>query len=60
MDRAFTHRNIVNLFIVYELDAWSQDLSTNSTLKVFLLSAVKLTKSADPDKYSYSEYRYWI
>ena len=60
MDRAFTHRNIVNLFIVYELDTWSQDLNANFTLKDCLFGAVKLTNSADIDKYSYSEYRYWI
>ena len=41
----FTTRNVANLFIVYELDSWSQDLNT-----------VKLTKNNDLDKYSYSGY----
>ena len=39
----FTHRNAVNLLIVYELDEC-------------LFGAVKLTKNADTDKYSYSGY----
>ena len=55
----FTHRNMVNLF-VYELDTWSQDLSVHFTRKYCLFGAVKLTKNADPDKYFYSKYRYWI
>ena len=41
----FTTRNVANLFIVYELDSWSQDLNT-----------VKLTKNNDLDTYSYSGY----
>ena len=47
----FTLNNIVNLFTIYELDTWSRDLSTDFTLKDFLLGSVKLTKNADPDKY---------
>ena len=42
--------------IVYELDAWSRDLNTGFTLEGCLFGAVKLTKNADPDKYSYSGY----
>ena len=51
----FTHRNVESLFIVYKLDTWSQDLNTDVTLNDSLLDAVKLTKKADPDKYSYSD-----
>ena len=30
---AFTPKNVVNLFIVYELDTWSQGLNTEFTLE---------------------------
>ena len=52
----FTPNNAVNLFIVYELDKWSQNLNADFTLKYFLFGAVKLTKNVDPDKYSHSGY----
>ena len=53
----FTPNNVVNLFIVYELDTWSQDLNTDFTLiKDCLFQSVKITKNADTDKYSYSGY----
>ena len=52
----FNPRNVVNLIIFYALDTWSQDLNANFTLKDCLFGAVKLTKNADPDKYSYSGY----
>ena len=45
---------MVNLFIVYELNIWTQDLNAEFTLKDCLLGAVKLTKNANPNKYSYS------
>ena len=52
----FTTNNVVNLFIVYELDRWSQDLNTGFTLKDSLFGSVKLNKNADPHKYEYSGY----
>ena len=52
----FTTNNVVNLFIVYELDRWSQDLNTGFTLKDSLFGSVKLNKNADPHKYEYSSY----
>ena len=52
----FTPNNVLNLFIVYELDRWSRDLNTDFFLKDCLFGAVKLTKNADPDKYKYSGY----
>ena len=52
----FTPNNLTNLFTVYELDRWSQDLNADFTLKDYLFGAVKF-KNSDPDKYSYSGYR---
>ena len=45
---------MVNLFIVNELDTFSQDLNINFTLKNCLFGSIKLTKNDDPDKYSCS------
>ena len=50
----FNPRSVVDLFIVYKLDAWSRDLKTDFTLKICLFGAIKLTKNADPDKCYYS------
>ena len=52
----FTHRNVANLLISYELDTWSRDLSTEFTLGDCLFGAVKLTKNADCGKYGCSDY----
>ena len=52
----FNPNNVVNLFIIYELDTWSRDLNAKFTLKDCLFGNVKITKNADPDKYSYSGY----
>ena len=52
--RIFTHGTLVNLFL--ELNIWSRDLDTDFTLKDCLFGDAKLTKNADPDKYSYSGY----
>ena len=52
----YTQGNGVNLFIVYELERWLQDLNTDFTLKDCLSGAVKLTKNADPDGYFYLVY----
>ena len=46
----YAPKNVVNLFVVYELDMWPQDLNTDFTLKDCLFKAVKLTKHADTDK----------
>ena len=42
--------------VSYKLDAWSKDLNTDFTLGNCLTGAVKLSNSADPDKYKYSSY----
>ena len=52
----FTPNNVVHLYIVYELNIWSQELNAEFTLKHCLFRAVKLTNNANPNKYSYSEY----
>ena len=52
----FTRKNVLNLFIVYELDTGSRDLNTDFTLNECLFGSVKLTTNADPDKYKYSGY----
>ena len=48
-----TPRNIVNSFIVYEWGTWSRGLNSVFTPKDCLFGAVKLTKNAAPDKFSY-------
>ena len=54
-DRAiFTYRNVVNLFILCEIDTWSRDLNAKFKQGDCLFGALKLTKNADPDKYGYS------
>ena len=52
----FTHKKVVNIYIVYELRASSSNFS-DPTLKNCLFSAVTLTKNADIDKYRYSGHR---
>ena len=52
----FTPSNVVNFFIVYELDTWSLDLNTDFTLGCCLFGSVKPTKKADSDKYKFSSY----
>ena len=51
----YTHSNIVNIYIVYELGA-STSHNHDPTLKNCLFSAVTLTKNADIDRYGYSGY----
>ena len=43
-------------FIVYESDTWSQDLSSDFTLKDCLYGGVKLAKNAYLDKCVYNDY----
>ena len=51
----FTHKNIVNIYIVYELTASSSN-SSDPTLKNCLFGAVTLTKNADIEKDKYPGY----
>ena len=43
---AFNHGKVVNIYIVYELDA-SSSFNDDPTLKTLLFRAVRLTKNAD-------------
>ena len=40
---------MVNLFNVYELDTWSQDLNIDFTLKDCVFGNIKITKGTDLD-----------
>ena len=51
----FTHKKVVNIYIVYELGACSSH-SSNPTIKNCLFGAVTFTKNADIEKYKYSGY----
>ena len=51
----FTHKKIVNIYIVYELRASSFN-SSDPTFKNCLFGSVTLTKNADIDKCRYSGY----
>ena len=51
----YTHKKIVNIYIVYELGASSSNVN-DPTLKNCLFGAVTLTKNADIEKYKYSGY----
>ena len=51
---AFTPKNVVKFFIVYELDLPLRDLNAELNLGGFVFGGVKLTENDDPDKYSYS------
>ena len=42
--------------IVYELDTWLEDLTSDFTLKDCLFGSIKLATNADPDKYLYTGY----
>ena len=52
---SYTHKTIVNIYIVYELVASSSHVN-DPTLKNCLFGAVTLTKNADIDKCGYSAY----
>ena len=57
---SFLHKNIANLYILYELDTWPKDLNTDFTLGNCLFRAVKLTTNTDPDKYKYNCFGIWF
>ena len=52
---SYTHKKIVNIYVVYELGASSSNIN-DPTLKNCLFGAVTLTKNTDIDKYWYSGY----
>ena len=49
----FTHKKVVNIYIVYDLGA-SSSHDSDPTIKNCLFGAVTLTKNADIEKYKYS------
>ena len=49
------HRNVVNIYIVYEITSDYKDISY-PTLENCFLGSVKLTKNADIDKHGYFGY----
>ena len=51
----FTHKKVVNIYIVYELGA-SSSHDSDSTIKDCLFGAVTLTENANIEKYKYSGY----
>ena len=51
----YTHKKIVNIYVVYELGASSSN-NNDPTLKNCLFGAVTLTENTDIDKYGYSGY----
>ena len=54
-DHIFTHKKVVNIYIIYELAA-SSSHDSDPTIKNCLFGAVTLTKNADIEKYKYSGY----
>ena len=52
---SYTQREIVNIYIVYEVDASTSNVN-DPTSKNCLFGAVTLTKNTDIDKYGYSGY----
>ena len=54
---SYTHRKVVNIYIVYELNKIADIGDNLPTLKNALFGAVMLTKNTDIDKYGYSGYR---
>ena len=52
----FTHNNAVNNQIASEINLCSFNIGKNFALGNCLFGAYKLIKSADPDKYEYSNY----
>ena len=47
---------IVNVYIVYDLDAWSRNHTNNSKLKNCLFGVTNIVKYSDKEKYVYSGY----
>ena len=47
----FTHKNIMNIYIVFGIHLWSYEQMDGSAYENSLLEAVTLTKNVDFDKY---------
>ena len=46
----YTHKKVVNIYIVYELHLWTYSTAIKFTLINPLFGAAKLTKNVHPDK----------
>ena len=51
-----THGNVVNIYIVYEINKKNSPTRSDPTLENCLFGAVILTKNVNIDKYGYSGY----
>ena len=51
---AFTHKRVVNIYIVYEINLWPYNVIRYFVLGNSFFGAVKLTKNFD--KYKYSDF----
>ena len=47
---------IVNVYIVYDLDAWPRNPTNNFKLKNFSFGATSVVKNSDKEKFVYSGY----
>ena len=47
---------IVNVYSVYDLDAWPKIPLGNFTIKNYLLGAISIVKNSDESKYLYRDY----
>ena len=52
----FTHEKTANIYIVYKINLWNYEDSSDPTLENSLFGDVKLVKNADIDKHKYSGY----
>ena len=52
----FTTRAVLNFYIVYEINLWPLNLDSKFASLNSLVGTVRLTKNANPDKYSYPGY----
>ena len=50
----FTHKQVVNICITYEINIWPFNVGQDFTLENFSFGAVKLSTNTYPDKYKYS------
>ena len=53
---SYTHKNIINIYTVYEINKKDNTIFSDPTLKNCLFGTVTLTKNADIDKHGYSGY----
>ena len=52
--KPYTPNEIISFYIVYETKLWLFHNTNKFSVRNSLFGTVKLTKNADPDKYSYS------